>query len=89
MGQAQGIAYVKHALFGRVELWAVDMDAPRDGLGEPWYPALFCVAGSDKVYECVLGRTALEAKEPLSRQEAGAAAPELVRRAEDSLGAMP
>lgn len=89
MGQVQGIAYVKHALFGRVELWAVNMAAPRDGLGESWYPALFCVTGSDKVYDCALGRTALEAKEPLSREEALAAAPELVRRAEDGMRAVP
>lgn len=87
MDQAPGIAYVKHTLFGRSDLWAVNVRAPRDGMGEPVHLALFCVAGGSLVYECALGHTALEAKKPMSREEAAAAAPQLVRRAEEDLAA--
>ena len=89
MELAPRIVCLKHALFGWIELWAVNRDVSREDMGEPAYPALFRVVDGRLVYECSPGRTALEGKKPVSRQEAAAVAPELVRRAESGMRDVP
>ncbi len=82
------IVYVMQSLFGRTELWAVQLDGPRTGWGEPAYRALFAVASGEipgRVSPCELGHTPLHAKEPIARERAAELHPELVRRAEADL----
>jgi len=64
------IAYVTQLLFGRTELWAVQLDSPRTGWGEPAYRALFAVASGEEpghISACELGQTPLNAKRPIAR----------------------
>ena len=82
------IVYVMQALFGRTELWAVQLDDPRTGWGESAYRALFTVASGEipgRVSSCELGHTPLHAKEAITREQAAELHPELVRRAEAEL----
>ncbi len=82
------IASVRQSPFGRIELWAVQLDGPRTGWGEPAYRALFAVASGEipgRVSRCELGHTPLHAKRPITRERAVELHPELVRRAEAAL----
>ncbi len=86
-GEASRITYVTQELFGRRGMWAVWTARPRTGVGEPSYRALFAVAvatgdARGQVHRCELGWTPLNAKEPITREQAADLHPALVRRAE-------
>jgi hypothetical protein len=82
------IAYHYQELNGRREMWAVRRAAPRPGLGEPAYPALFTTVGDSpgRIYPCTIGATPLDATRPLDRTAAVQLHAELVRRAETEEG---
>ncbi len=87
------IASVRRTLFGQTTVWALgDADDPRIGFGEPLYRALAVRLGgemSGDVHAGGLSQTPLDDKERITRGEAAALHPALVRRAEAAFGAAP
>ncbi len=79
------IASVRRTLSGETTVWAVSLDDPRTGFGQPLYRALTARIGGatpGDVHGCALSQTPLDDKERITREEAAALHPDLVRRAE-------